>query len=108
MHRTSNAPAGSGEGAVDRQLSGDGSQINSCGGEAQARLVYILKLEPLPGIDGAHALRELLKQAGRSHGLHCLACHELSPPASAQPAPEGLLDRRAAWLAEAERRRGGQ
>jgi hypothetical protein len=107
MPKTSNAPAGSGEGAADCQPGGDDSQINSCGGEAQALPVYILKLEPLPGIDGAHALRELLKRA-RRNGLRCLACHELSPPGSAQPAPDGLLDRRAEWLAAAERRRGGQ
>ena len=63
---------------------------------------FVLKLEPLPGIDGPRTIRELPKRARRNHCLRCVACRELSPPASAQPAPEGLLDRSAAWLAEGD------
>lgn len=40
------------------------------------RPAYVLRLEPLPGIDGTRALRDLLKRARRNHGLRCVACHE--------------------------------
>jgi hypothetical protein len=71
------------------------------------RPVFTLRLKPMPGTDGRSALRALLKVALRQHRLVCLACHEERPPAVCpEGAPEGLLDRRAAWLAEAERRAG--
>lgn len=41
-----------------------------------SRPIYALRLEPLPGIDGARALRDLLKRARRNHGLRCIACVE--------------------------------
>lgn len=41
-----------------------------------SRPVYVLRLAPLPGIDGTRALRELLKRARRNHGLRCVVCHE--------------------------------
>lgn len=42
----------------------------------EPRPIYALRLEPLPGIDGTRALRDLLKRARRNHGLRCVACHE--------------------------------
>lgn len=83
------------------------AKCTACTAENPAPPVYVLKLEPLPRIDGARALRELLKRANRNHGLVCRGWVEERPVAAGgQPVPEGLLDRRAAWLAEAERRSG--
>ena len=76
MHRTSNAPAGSGEGAVDCQPGGDRTQQSATPSENPARPVFVIRLEPLPGIDGTLALREALKRLRRNHGLRCLACTE--------------------------------
>jgi hypothetical protein len=44
--------------------------------EEPARPTFVLRLEPLPGIDGHKALREALKRLRRNHGLVCRACHE--------------------------------
>ena len=44
--------------------------------EALARPIFALRLEPLPGVDGRHALREALKRLLRNHGLRCVACVE--------------------------------
>ena len=68
-----------------------------------------LRLGLVAAINGTRALRELLDWPRQNPGLQSVARHN-GPSAAAglQPAPEGLLDRRAAWLAEAERRRAGQ
>lgn len=44
--------------------------------ETQAPAVFVLRLEPMPGVDGARAFRELLKRARRNHGLRCVSRHE--------------------------------
>jgi hypothetical protein len=42
---------------------------------------YVLTLRPLPGNDGARALRSLLKIALRKHGLRCTEIRERAPVA---------------------------
>ena len=56
MAGTSNAPEAV-RGVADCQPAGDRSQVNSSSGAARARPAFILKLEAVLGIDGAHALR---------------------------------------------------
>ena len=76
MPEKSNAPAWD-RGAADRKPGGYGSQHSPSGADfPAARPVFVLKLEPLPGIDGHKALREALKRLRRNHGLRCLACIE--------------------------------
>jgi hypothetical protein len=70
------APVASGAGAAGCQPGGDRTQHSPSGADFPARRVFVLRLEPLPGIDGTHALREALKRLRRNHGLRCLACVE--------------------------------
>ena len=75
--RTKKTPArvasgtGVGEGRLDDTPNHSKNDANTL-----ARPIFVLRLEPLPGIDGHKALRELLKRARRNHGLRCVACHE--------------------------------
>ena len=70
------SPVASGAGAAECQPGGDNPKHSPSGAEFPARPVFVLRLEPLPGIDGHKALREALKRLRRNHGLRCLACIE--------------------------------
>lgn len=50
--------------------------------EKPARSTFVLRLEPLPGIDGHKALRAALKRLRRNHGLNCVARREEAAPTS--------------------------
>jgi hypothetical protein len=52
------------------------SKFTAHSSENPASTAYVLRLEPLPGIDGTLALREALKRLRRNHGMRCLACTE--------------------------------
>ena len=67
------APGGNRERAAEVKAQ---SQDTAALPEKPARPVFVLRLEPLPGIDGHKALREALKRLRRNHGLACRACHE--------------------------------
>jgi hypothetical protein len=70
------APAGVAPGTGAGRRSGEPLLCNTEPAENPASPVYVLRLEPLPGIDGTRALREALKRLRRNHGLRCLACLE--------------------------------
>jgi hypothetical protein len=42
------------------------------------RPVFILHLRPEPGVDPIHALRAVLKELLRRHGMKCLSAAEAS------------------------------
>lgn len=99
---TTPAPGGDPGRAVERS---DTSKSTALAPENPAPPVFIVRLELLPAISGHAALRKLTKRARRNNGLRCVAFQEEHQSSTgAQSAPEDLLERRAAWLAEAERR----
>ena len=52
------------------------------------RPIFVLRLRPLPGVNGILALRALLKRLLRDAGLICVGVTEEQPPAAApRPAP---------------------
>jgi len=42
----------------------------------RGRIVYVLRLVPLPGVGAIRELRLLLKRLLRSHGLRCVSIEE--------------------------------
>lgn len=44
--------------------------------ETPAHPLFVVRREPLSGIDRHRALRELLLRACHYHGFDCCACHE--------------------------------
>jgi hypothetical protein len=59
------------------------------------RPTYLLRLQPLKGVDGVHALRRLLKRALRDFGMKCLSAHEEQTiPAQPDAPPDALRPNR--------------
>jgi hypothetical protein len=64
----------------------------------KSRPSFIVTLRPAPGTDGIRALRNLLRDAGRRHGLRAVSACELKPPTA-----DGADGRKQRKRAEKER-----
>ena len=62
--------------------------------EKPARPIFVLRLEPLPGIDDHRVLRELLKRARRIHRVRCVACREEAATTSGSKTSSSVTSKR--------------
>ena len=58
-------------------ISKEASCTSSQSLQAAQRPTYLIRLEPLPGVDATRGLRWLLKTALRIYGLRCTSVEEL-------------------------------
>ena len=54
-----------------------------------ARPTFLLKLQPLPNVDGIRAMRWVLKALLRKHGLRCVSIEQTTAPNNQESKPDG-------------------